>query len=68
LSAGEYKLVINGTSATLEDKKGNVEATGTVENETRRFGDTAVISNKTDGKTDLRAIEVGGTRLHVDFK
>jgi hypothetical protein len=68
LSAGEYKLVVNGSTAQLEDNRGNVQANGTIENEKRTFDETAVVSNKAEGANQLRAIEIGGTRFQVDFK
>lgn len=68
LSAGDYKLVVNGSTAELEDNRGNVQANGTPENEMRKFDDTAIVSSKANGTNQLRAIEVGGTRVQVDFK
>jgi hypothetical protein len=40
LKAGDYKLVVNGSTAALEDQQGKVEANGTLENEAeiRRHG------------------------------
>jgi hypothetical protein len=69
LTRGDYKVVVNGSSAALEDERGNVQASGTLENETQKFDDTAVLStNNANGTPELRAIELGGTRLQIDFK
>jgi len=66
--AGDYKLVVSGSSAALEDEQGKVQASGTLENETRKFDDTAVVSNNANGTPHLRAIELGGTRFQIDFE
>src|ERR1035441_3827453 len=63
LKAGDYKLVVNGSTAALEDGQGRVEANGTLESEAQKFDDTAVVSNNANGTPHLRAIELGGTRL-----
>ena len=68
LMAGDYRLVVNGSSALLEDSRGKVQANGTLENEARKFDDTAILSTSVNGTPRLQAIEVGGTRLQVDFK
>src|SRR5215472_6472907 len=68
LRAGEYKLVVNGSTAVLEDSRGKIEANGMVQNETRKFNDTAVRSTTVNGTPHLQAIELGGTRVEVDFK
>jgi hypothetical protein len=68
LKAGDYKLVVNGSTAALEDQQGKVEANGTLENEARKFDDTAVVSDQGSGAARLKKIEIGGTRFQVDFK
>jgi hypothetical protein len=66
--AGEYKIIVNGSTAALEDEQGKVQASGSLETETRKFENTAVVSDDTQGTPQLRTIEVGGTRLKIDFK
>ena len=68
LKAGDYRLVVNGSTAALEDAQGKVGANGTLENAARKFDDTAVVSNSANGTSHLRAIELGGTRFQIDFK
>jgi len=68
LRAGEYKLVVNGSTAVLEDLRGKVEANGMVQNEARKFNDTAIRSATVNGTPHLQAIELGGTSMEVDFK
>ena len=68
LKAGDYKVVVNGTTAALEDERGKVEANGTIESAKEKFEETAVVSNNTNGMAHIRAIELGGTRSQVEFK
>ncbi len=68
LKPGDYKLVIDGSAAALEDNHGNIEANGTLENEERKFDNTSIVSNNANGASQIRVIELGGTRLQVDFK
>jgi hypothetical protein len=68
LKAGDYRVVVNGSTAALEDGSGKVEANGTLENKPRKFDDTAVVSSSANGTPQLRAIELGGTRFRIDFK
>ena len=68
LAAGDYKIVVNGSNAALEDEHGQVQASGTLENETKKFDETAVVSDNANGTPQLRTIELGGTRLQIDFK
>ncbi len=68
LKAGDYRVVVNGSTAALEDGSGKVEAKGTLENKTQKFDETSVISGRANGTPQLRAIELGGTRLRIDFK
>jgi len=49
LRAGESKLVVNGSTAALEDSRGKVEANGMVQNEARKFNDTAIRSATVNG-------------------
>ena len=44
LMAGDYRLVINGGSAQLEDSRGRVQASGTIENEAQKFNKTGQFS------------------------
>src|SRR5947208_1236983 len=68
LSPGEYKLVINGSTAVLTDSKGKLQINGILQTESQKFDNTAVRSSTVDGAPHLEAIEVGGTHTEVDFK
>ena len=68
MRAGESKLVVNGSTAALEDSHGKVEANGMVQNEARKFNDTAIRSATVNEAPHLQAIELGGTSMEVDFK
>jgi len=68
LTPGDYTVVVNGTNAALEDDHGRVQASGSLENEAKKFDETAVVSDNTNGTPQLRTIELGGTRLQIDFK
>ena len=68
LTAGNYKMVVDGSSAVLEDAEGKVQAKGALENQTRKFDATAVLSTSVKGMPHLQTIELGGTRFQVDFK
>jgi pyrimidine deaminase RibD-like protein len=68
LTPGDYRIVVNGANAALEDEHGQVQATGSLENEAKKFDATAVVSDNANGTPQLRTIELGGTRLQIDFK
>ncbi len=67
LKPGDYKIVVNGSTAALEDDRGKVQANGTLET-VRNFDNTAVVSNNRSGTPHIQTIELGGTRLQIDFK
>jgi hypothetical protein len=68
LAPGDYRVVVNGSSAVLEDSRGQTEAGGAIENEARKFHDTALLSHSENGTARLEGIELGGTQIQVDFK
>ncbi len=68
LTPGDYRIVVNGVNAALEDEHGQVQASGSLENGAKKFDQTAVVSDDANGKPQLRTIELGGTRLQIDFK
>ncbi len=68
LMAGDYRVVMNGSSAVLEDSRGHTEASGAIENEARKFHDTALLSHGENGTARLEGIELGGTQMQVRFK
>lgn len=68
LKAGGYELVVDGSKAMLEDSRGKVQANGTLKSEAQKFGNTAILSAKMNGTEHLQAIDLGGTRLQVDFQ
>lgn len=68
LKPGDYRLTVNGTAALLTDWRKDVQLKGTVATEASKFEQTAVISRTRNGDMRLQAIQLGGTRLEVDFK
>jgi hypothetical protein len=68
LQPGDYRLVVNGTTAVLTDWQKNVHLNGTVATEAAKFEQTAVISMTRHNNMRLQSIQLGGTHLEVDFK
>ncbi len=68
LKPGNYRVTVNGTSAVLADPQKKIQVNGTIQNETRKFDDTAVVSTQQRrGASELKAIELGGTHMQVNF-
>jgi hypothetical protein len=69
LKPGEYKLTLNGSMATFADSHHHTAAQASVkvENLARKFDYTAVETKKTGDATRLEGIELGGTRLQLEF-
>ena len=69
LNAGDYHVIVNGSSAVLEDPHNKqVKINGKTENENQKFNQTAVVSRDRSGRARLDAIQIGGTHLQVDFR
>ena len=64
VKAGEYKVDINGGTATLKQGKTVLEAHVKLEDNASKFADTTI---KLSGK-DLDEIRIGGTRTRVVFE
>ncbi len=69
LPAGEYKLKVDGTNAVLKDTDNNKTYTMAVkvETEDKKFDETAVVTNNTNGATHIEAIEIGGSNTKLEF-
>jgi hypothetical protein len=65
-SAKTYNITLSEpyTVGTTQLKAGDYK----LENEARKFDDTAVVSDQGSGAARLKKIEIGGTRFQVDFK
>lgn len=68
LKAGDYKLELDGTRATLKKGKDVVEANVRLESADQKFGTTAVRFLNGDGKYTVNEIRLGGTKTRVVFE
>jgi hypothetical protein len=69
LKPGQYKLKVDGTTATFTDVNTSKSFTTTVKVETtdKKFDDTRVQSKK-DGETDaIEEIDLGGSKTKLGF-
>ena len=69
LPAGDYKVKVEGTNAVLTDVAKNKTYTAPVkiETEDKKFDQTAVVTDNSDGANHIKAIEVGGSNTKLDF-
>jgi hypothetical protein len=67
LKPGDYRMVINGANAMLEDSHNKVVANGSIENKADKYKSTAIVSTTVKGEPHLEAIELGGTRYEIRF-
>lgn len=68
LKSGEYRVAVSGATAVLTGPKDEqINIKGKVENEDRKFDQTAVLSRNQTGKARLDAIQLGGTHMEVNF-
>ena len=69
LKAGEYKLAINGNKITFTDEKSNKSFTtdGKIETSEKSYPYTRVDSTTDGGTTVVKDIELGGSKLKIDF-
>lgn len=67
LKAGDYRLEVNDTKATLVKGKQSAEATVKVENGDKKFSSTTVRYANADGKYSIQEIRLGGTSTKLIF-
>ena len=66
---GDYHLKLQGSEALLltESNKTAAEAPVKVEDQTKKFDETAVISTTVGNQRRIEDIELGGTRMKLKF-
>lgn len=69
MKAGEYRLEVNGSTATLSSNsnKTKVEAPVKIESAANKFGSTTVRYENADGKLKVQEIRIGGTNTKLVF-
>jgi hypothetical protein len=69
LKAGQYKLKVDGTTATFTDVNNSKSFTTPVKVETteKKFEDTRVQSVKDGGSDKIEEIDLGGTKTKLGF-
>jgi len=69
LSAGEYKLKVNGANAVFTDVRTSKSVTVPVKIETnaKKFAVTSVDSSGKDGAERIDAIQLGGSTTKLEF-
>jgi hypothetical protein len=67
--AGEYRVTVDGTTATLVgEHKQQVAATGAIQPSDKKFAQTQLeISTGNDGTNHIIAIDLGGTNTRLTF-
>ena len=69
LTAGEYRLKLDGSQAVLMDKTGHQIDTGVkVEEAERKFDHTAVTTTQENGTVRIESVELGGSNKRVVFQ
>jgi len=68
LKAGEYRLELDGSKATLKKGKQSVEANVRVESGDQKYSSTAVRFNNGNGDYKINEIRLGGTKTRVVFE
>lgn len=68
--SGQYKLSINGSMVTLKSASNgkSVETPATVQTSGKKYSETSVQSKHVDGKDMVDEIQLGGTKMALDFK
>ena len=69
LKAGDYRMSLNGNKATFTDVQTlkNFTTDVKVENTDKKFDDTKVNTTSDGGTTVVKEIEVGGSKIKLDF-
>jgi hypothetical protein len=68
LQAGEYRIVVNGSTATVTSGKISLEVPVEVEVGAQKFQYTSVEGTKRQGKNLVEDIHIGGTTTTLIFK
>ncbi len=70
LAPGDYKLAIDTASVRVTEVKTgkSVEVTAKVEAGEKKFGQTAITSQKVDGIDEIREIRLGGSKILIAFQ
>ena len=69
LKAGDYRMSVNGNKATFTDVATlkTVTTDVKVENTDKKFDDTKVDSTTDGGTTVVKDIQIGGSKMKIDF-
>jgi len=69
LSAGEYRLKLEGSNAIFTNMDNNKRFTVPVKVQTteKKFDETAVDTTKSNGAATVESIELGGSTTKLDF-
>jgi predicted component of viral defense system (DUF524 family) len=69
LKPGDYRLTVDGSKATFTDVKSakSVTTDVKVENADKKFDQTRVDSSNDAGTNVVKDIELGGSKIKVDF-
>ncbi len=70
LAPGDYRLAVNGSKAvftSIKDSHKTFETNVKVENADKKFPFTAIESRKVEGRNHVDNIELGGTKLKLEF-
>ena len=69
LKPGQYRLKVDGTTATFTFVEASKQFTTTVKVNTadKKFDDTRVDASKDNGTDVIKDIELGGTKTKVEF-
>jgi hypothetical protein len=69
LKPGQYRLKVEGTTATFTDANSSKSFTTTVKVDTvdKKFEDTRVQSTKDGGTDTIQEIDLGGTKTKLGF-
>ena len=68
LKAGDYKVEVNGTKATIRNKQTSVDAEVTVETMPSKTYQSTACCLGEDGKYKLQELRLGGTNMKLLFK
>jgi hypothetical protein len=70
VESGHYKVSFDGSKVTLvnENTGKSFETTATAQTSEKKFNETVVQSQRTDGKLLVDEIRLGGTKTALDFK
>jgi len=67
LKPGDYKVEVNGDTATLRQGKVSAQSPVKVETNDRKYDSTSVKYSTADGKMRIEEIHLGGTKTKLVF-